>query len=436
MSLHIIILGALLHLGLSSRVAGQHPSLAILDEPSVAQQGQPCEMASDGHSFKCYVAVDWAMKVGIHKHPEWYPGLWPNSTWYNFQQLLHQTGYANCPVPCQLEAVMGADAKQKFRFPAGFGRWRKVLIHTPRNLPHMSPGTALPLVFNLHAWGAKMGHQVEVSKMNELADREGFVVVYPEGGYKAVPYPGWTGVGYSWNAGACCPKANWKHKNSDDVGFLHEVVNVTRKHLSNISNNLVDIDIRRIYGTGMSNGAFMINRVACEAPEFFAAIAPVAGMLANGSSPKWKNEPYLCKQPSRPVPTLHFHNSGDRIVKVKGTKKLGFPSLDDYIRLRRLLNGHNVADDNGTITKKLSTVTCTSFGSALQNVTVCITAKGTSGGFGHSWPGFVDKEQLMLDYHKHGWKSLAALARSYKGMDATAEMWEFFKGHSLDHVWH
>jgi len=76
---------------------------------------------------------------------------------------------------------------------------------------------------------------------------------------------------YSWNAGeACCnpPEA----QDVDDVGYI---VNVLGRVFETLC-----IDRRRIYASGMSNGGYMSHRLACEIPEYFAAIAPVVGSFS------------------------------------------------------------------------------------------------------------------------------------------------------------
>jgi hypothetical protein len=58
-----------------------------------------CHTAVAGE--KCYGDVDWAMKTGIHQHPEWYPGLSQSSSFEEFQTHMHDIGYSECPMPCR-----------------------------------------------------------------------------------------------------------------------------------------------------------------------------------------------------------------------------------------------------------------------------------------------------------------------------------------------
>jgi polyhydroxybutyrate depolymerase len=147
--------------------------------------------------------------------------------------------------------------------------------------------------------------------MSDTADDRGFIVVYPQG----LPL----GVGPSWNAGGCC--AN----NAEDVKFVRDLVKLLETKYC--------IDPKRVYATGLSNGAMLSYRLACEASDVFAAVAPVAGAV----------EVQPCV-PSRPVPILAFHGTGDTIVPFNGGKDgllhvLNFPPVSYSIDLWRNIDG-------------------------------------------------------------------------------------------------
>ena len=112
-----------------------------------------------------------------------------------------------------------------------------------------------PLIVALHGgWGTGKNMQ-DLTGLDLPAGAAGFLVAYPDG------------VSRAWNAGSCC--ATPMKNNIDDVGFIKSVVDDVAK-----SNR---IDRQRVYGTGFSNGAMMLYRVACEAPGLFKAIAPASG---------------------------------------------------------------------------------------------------------------------------------------------------------------
>ena len=167
-------------------------------------------------------------------------------------------------------------------------RQRTYLLHLP---PSYLAGTPMPLVIAMHGgggWGVQLQNQ---SQLSVKADAAGFIVVYPEGVKTPV-----TGI-RTWNAGGCCAYA--MNQNIDDVGFISALIDTLKANYS--------IDTNRIYATGMSNGAFLAYRLACELSNKIAAIAPVAGSM-NVSS---------C-MPIRGVPVIHFHSKLDTNVPYFG----------------------------------------------------------------------------------------------------------------------
>lgn len=147
-----------------------------------------------------------------------------------------------------------------------------------------------PLVFAFHGGGTNARFMQRFCNLDETAEREGFVLVYPNG-------TGRTRRGLTWNAGLCCGYAQ-RHQ-SDDVGFVDRVIEDVRSQLP--------IDERAIFATGMSNGGMMSYRLADELSHRFAAIAPVAGGVATESI-----------APSQPVSVFHIHGTSDEYVPMMG----------------------------------------------------------------------------------------------------------------------
>jgi polyhydroxybutyrate depolymerase len=167
------------------------------------------------------------------------------------------------------------------------GQERRYLVHYP---PQYDAAVSWPVVLSFHGSNSNGQIQLEFTAMNETADREGFVVVYPFG----------TGERERllfWNAGNCCGFA--QRENVDDVGFV-------RALLERLASE-INIDAARVYAAGMSNGAMMAYRLASEAAEVFAAIATVAGTMGTEAC-----------HPSRPVSVIHFHGTDDEFVPVAG----------------------------------------------------------------------------------------------------------------------
>lgn len=163
------------------------------------------------------------------------------------------------------------------------GRTRSYLLHLPPGYDHVS---SLPLVLVLHG-GTQSPESAEgMSGLSRKADAEHFIAVYPRG----------TGKLPTWNAGNCCAYAMENHV--DDVAFLHALLDKIEREFP--------VNPRRIYVTGISNGAMMSYRVACELADKVAAIAPVEGALN------------VDCHPSAPVSVLIFHGTADRLVPYEG----------------------------------------------------------------------------------------------------------------------
>jgi len=286
---------------------------------------------------------------------------------------------------------------------------RHAALHLPPESTQ-APSSKMPLVVNLHFLGGNPLFQSILTDFNRLADKEGFAVVYPRGYDISQPLsflnhtlPFGTPETYSWNAGACCPHANTR--NRSDVQFIRDLIaKLVAEH---------DIDETRIYATGMSNGGFLTNRLGCEAPELFAAIAPVSGPIANNTSPIWGGgDAYSCDrwQQHSPLPVLYIHGDQDPLVKWDGNPRFGFPSIPMYIETVLRLNGLDPKTDNGTASFTHKDVECTSHGQHASNVTLC-RIKGA----GHSWPGGTICPSKVCS----------------KSISATDQIWSFFKRYSL-----
>jgi polyhydroxybutyrate depolymerase len=143
----------------------------------------------------------------------------------------------------------------------------------------------VPLLVNVHGFTSNAEQQEVISEAVPLADAHGFVVVHPNG------------IGNAWNAGTCCGNGN-----VDDVGFLRTVIEDVAGQAR--------IDRRRIYVTGLSNGGAMSHRMACEAADLVAAVAPMAFPIAY--------EPITDCQPSRPIAVLSGFGLTDTLVSYEG----------------------------------------------------------------------------------------------------------------------
>jgi polyhydroxybutyrate depolymerase len=277
------------------------------------------------------------------------------------------------------------------------GRTRTYIVHVP---PPRSTPRPFPVVMNFHGGGGHAASHQRYTQMDPLADREGFLVVYPNG-------TGRMGNRFlTWNAGSCCGYAATHQV--DDVGFVISVLDQLGE--------MIPLDRERVYATGLSNGAMMAYRLAVEASDQIAAIAPVAGgMVVNGF------------EPARPVPVLHIHSIDDPRALYHGglgppfpatTHRVLHPNIDQMLaqwvahnrcppepRKRKELQGEkDSAEANHTATQYVY-APCTAG-------TEVVLWKLT--GAGHVWPGGQPNYLPWL------------LGPSTKIIDGNAEMWKFF----------
>jgi polyhydroxybutyrate depolymerase len=144
------------------------------------------------------------------------------------------------------------------------GRSRRYLVHD------FSSGGPAPVVIVLHGGGGHAENAVEMTQFDVVAQREKFIMVYPEG---TGGTPG--GRLLTWNAGHCCAYA--RENKVDDVGFISALID--RLAASGKA------DPKRVYVTGMSNGAMMSHVLARELPGKIAAIGPVVGAVFGDEPP-------------------------------------------------------------------------------------------------------------------------------------------------------
>jgi polyhydroxybutyrate depolymerase len=154
----------------------------------------------------------------------------------------------------------------------------------------------VPLMIVLHGGMGNAEHTQATVGMDDVADQGQFIVAYPNGigGRFAIMENKRT-----WNAGRCCGQA--VQQNIDDVRFIERMIDEI--------NSKFQIDMKRIYVTGMSNGAMMAYRLACDIPDKIAAIVPVSGTLAVDN----------CDS-AIDIPVLHIHGELDENVPFHGGK--------------------------------------------------------------------------------------------------------------------
>ena len=239
----------------------------------------------------------------------------------------------------------------------------------------------------LHGGGGNARNAIEQTGMSEQADRSGFLAVYPDGTGR-LPRTMLT-----WNSGTCCGYA--MDQQVDDVAFVAKLIDQLEGQYAG--------DPRRIFVTGMSNGAMMSYRLACELADRIAAIAPVAGAMG------------IDCHPSAPISVVAFHGTADQHVPYQG----GTPQIQADPHPR---HDPPVADTisfwadhdhcTRTITQDVSNDTTRQVHSCRDGVEVTLY---TIDGGQHAWPG--------------GQRGTAGADRPTSTISATQLMWEFFQQH-------
>lgn len=185
---------------------------------------------------------------------------------------------------------------------------RSCIVHLPKSY---SPPHKYPLIMSFHGWGGSPDQQQEYTHMNSIADREGFIIVYPQS-YKQF-----------WNTGLFS-RSYWY--GTDDVGFVCQLMDSLSEKFS--------IDTNRIYALGLSLGGFLVHRLACELNGQIAAFASVSGLM----SLKTRT---VCPKAGH-APFLQIHGTWDPAVWYIGTPE--FLGAKGSVKFWRHFNGCEKAD--------------------------------------------------------------------------------------------
>lgn len=270
---------------------------------------------------------------------------------------------------------------------------RRYIVHLP---PKELMNKPLPILFHLHGGGgvAKTTPNLTFGRFNELADQEGFIVVYPEG------------VGRNWNDGRSLEGEQTWEENVDDVGFIVAIVDELKKNYT--------VDADKIFTSGMSNGGFMSSRLICDRSDIFSGAAILTATLSTT---------YLAKcNPTNPVAVMIMNGTEDKLVPYDGGQVKVFKktrgeivSTDDYIEFWKEKNNcteqkpviriDNNPDD-GTSLSLVAYENCSQKGA--------LVLYKISGG-GHTWPG---GKQYLGEW---------LIGKTSQEVNACDEIWNFFK---------
>ncbi len=251
------------------------------------------------------------------------------------------------------------------------------------------PGQRQPVVLVLHGGAGSADAQRRRTGFDEVARREGFTVVYPEG------MPSGRDGQHAWNTGYLLRR---QVQGVDDVGFLDALIDA-----------LIDrhgADPTRIYMTGGSNGAMMTFVYACKRAHRLAAISPVVGAMFSFED-----------RPSRPLPILLINAAADAEVPIDGgmsrnpivrsAQAVPYKSLEQTLGFWVDVNRSEptpVVEQVGTLTVRTYPARA---GGAITTSVVDAVA-------GHGWPGTGTSRPGVVPI---------------QGFQGAERIWSFFRQH-------
>ncbi len=288
-----------------------------------------------------------------------------------------------------IEAVSFYSANRDNGSFVSSGEKREYVLYVPRSYDRSRP---TPLVISMHGAGLWGAAQRDISRWNELANRKGFIVVYPSGF-------GGNGVRI------------WRAEPGDDlkkdVRFISELIDTL-----SVSYN---IDSTRIYANGLSNGGGMSFALSCTLSNRIAAV----GMVGAAQTLPWRwcesrEEGRGKREEERPVPVISFHGTADPAVPYNGgpswISARPFPSVPKWSANWAKRNSCN---DNPLDSTVSSDVTRREYTGCADNAAVVLY---TIHGGGHTWPGGMQLPEWFV-------------GRTTRSIDATSLMWAFFVEH-------
>ena len=271
------------------------------------------------------------------------------------------------------------------------GRPRSYRLHIPSGLSDTAPA---PIVLVFHGGGSNGRAMERFTGFSRLADREAFIVVYPDA------------VDGNWVDGREGLRTKAHREGVDDIAFIAALLDeLARRH---------PVDAKRVFATGISNGGIFSHYLAANLADRIAAIAPVAGGLADPF--------YRSFAPSRPVSVFILQGAADPLMPFDGGavafRRGQIIATDETVRLWRQLDRTRALPATGVLPDIDPGDGCrvrwSSWGGGRLNTEVLLYVQE---GAGHTWPGgsqYLPKSVI------------GGVCRDF---DATQAIWDFFKAH-------
>lgn len=290
------------------------------------------------------------------------------------------------------------------------------------------PEKAAPLLFLLHGGGGIGRRMLSFTGFDLLAEREGIIVVSPDG------------IERHWNDGRAGTGYKAHNEGVDDVGYIAALIDKISSEYK--------VDKKRIFAAGISNGGMMSYRLGMEIPHRIAAIAPVVAAVPESLSHELSTE----SKRGRPSPAIIFNGTADPLVPFDGgdvhlhNRKLGrVLSVPESVRLWSKRMGcsgkpkvsYVPVKDEGMKVSKTEYDSCSSRSSGISANTNASASPSPSAntnlsrvdlilytieGGGHTWPGPEPSTQYLPE---------RLIGRACHDLNATELIWNFFQTHQL-----
>ncbi len=261
---------------------------------------------------------------------------------------------------------------------------------------------SVPLIIDLHRYDGEDGFQRNLSRLREQASELGFLVAYPQGAtvdgsMLDTAVDELPDQGFGWNVGG-------QLSSNDDVGFISSLIDHVATDF--------EIDLSRVYVSGLGMGGQMAYYLACELSGRIAAVASVGGPLPDGGLA------FSC-EPGRPIPVLHLHGTEDPVAPYNGNAAaLGAEgTVNFWLDINGCSDDFSAETFEDLNTNDGSTASLKTYADCEEEATVRFY---TIDGGGHTWPGGNGGGILQPGY----------LGDINRDINAAAEIWEFFQEHT------
>jgi polyhydroxybutyrate depolymerase len=258
------------------------------------------------------------------------------------------------------------------------GKWRTYYLYIPKSYNTDRP---MPLVLVFHGDEGSGKSISKVTKFNQLAEKNGFILVYPDG------------INQRWSL-----KGRTKGS-ANDVLFVSALIEYLQQKLN--------IDSHKIYAAGFSRGAILTQALACELPDKIAGFASVAGSLPVRLIHK-------CQLPN-PVSILAINGTNDQEVLYEGddyTQHGALVSISDMVHFWRSHDHCTSRGKSPFFSRKTRTSLYTSCNGDKEVLRITVINGG------HFWPGGMTTDKNLNKFN------------SELGLNASEVIWDFFQKQS------